>query len=330
MVCSRFHSHEGALIFSANEYTGYNFGHDEWDYSTQQFRKYLWARNPNTYRRMPTSFGPMPGPRLDFEGNTRDGANATFTTASIKFKTSRTVLQNLFATSEFKFSSPATLTHATFSVTTLGNLDWLGGRGYSHFGLYIHGVEYCGKYGKTLRGSYLPILFENLADPILSGRDELGMPKVWSDLNIQSGEEKQDWSMQASWHESKFCKMRIDGLEVTQDQNKPSLSSPPEDQGLLWHKEIPQTRPASSMPRQADVTYTVLLPDVEEARVKKQVMKSWKGKGTIRFDKLDWKALPTLHHIVARLEEIPVYEVLEAKVVHGKGMSDVRSAQRVE
>jgi hypothetical protein len=50
----------------------------------------------------------------------------------------------------------------------------------------------------------------------------------------------------------------------------------------------------------------------------------------ISFDALDWKALPTLHHIVERLKEVPMYEVVEAQIVEGTGVSDVSSVLRLE
>lgn len=35
------------------------------------------------------------------------------------------------------------------------------------------------------------------------------------------------------------------------------------------------------------------------------------------IDGLDWERLPTLHHVVLKLAEIPIYEVIEAQVVEG-------------
>lgn len=37
--------------FLVRENTNYNFGHDEWDYSTQELRKWTWARKPSMYWR---------------------------------------------------------------------------------------------------------------------------------------------------------------------------------------------------------------------------------------------------------------------------------------
>lgn len=49
----------------------------------------------------------------------------------------------------------------------------------------------------------------------------------------------------------------------------------------------------------------------------------------LHIDGLDWSQLPTLHHIISRLVEIPIYEVVEAGVVEGEGVSDLSSAKGV-
>lgn len=316
----------------ASRFTNFNFGHDEWHASSQALRKWEWENNKGLLWRMPISFGPMPGPRQDFHGRPRDGTNATFSTASVKFKTSRTVLQNLFPTDKLQFAAPDTMVYATFSATQLGNLEWLGGRGYSHFGLYIHGVQYTRSDGSTLIGTYLPVLFENLADPILSGREELGFPKLFADLGVAAAE--QSWKLDAGWMGSSFGSMALADLEDTQT-NTPSTSDVfpplPKDEGLLFHKYIAATAQVGSEQRgQADVEYTAFLPNAEDARtVERRVQRTrYAASAEIKFDALDWKALPTLHHVVGRLAEVPVIEVVEAKLVEGLGVSDVSSVRR--
>lgn len=164
----------------------YIYGHDEFDHSTQILRKYLWAKNPRMYWRQPIVFGPMPGPRQDFYGRDRAAKSlrSTFKTASIRFRTSRTLLQNLLPNESYSFSSPGTIAYASFSQTTLNGMDWLGGGGYRHLGLYIEGVQYKKANGEVVKGTYMPILFESLADPIVSGREELGMPKLYTAIDV--------------------------------------------------------------------------------------------------------------------------------------------------
>ncbi|KAJ4374154.1 hypothetical protein N0V83_002895 [Neocucurbitaria cava] len=318
----------------ATRFTNFNFGHDEWDYSTQVLRKWQWESRKGLLWRMPTAFGPMPGPRQNFEGRQRDGEKGGFTTVSLKFKTSRTVLQNLLPTERLQFAAADTVVYVTFAITQLSNLEWLGGRGYSHFGLYIHGVQYTKANGGTLTGTYLPILFENLADPILSGREELGFPKLFADLELKK--DGATWTLEASWMSSKFCSMTLSDVQepvVVKGQSPTPTPPLPKDEGLFFHKYIPSTGNLGSTERgQADIEYTAFLPGDEDAKIVERkierIMKA--SSASINFDALDWKALPTLHHIVHRLKEIPVYEVVEAKIVEGTGVSDVSPARRIE
>jgi hypothetical protein len=206
---------EGRSSFNMMEYTNYNFGHDEYDNASQRLREWKWSRQPASYRRMPLAFGPMPGPRQNHEGQVRNGAIAKFVTASMKIKTSRTVLQNLFppGSAGWSFSSPGTVAYCSFSQTTLDRMEWLGGKGYNHFGLYIHGVQYRAENGSKTTGVYLPILFESLTDPIVSGREELGMPKLFSDIEVSQTEES--YSIKASWRGAVWGTLDLQGLQPT-------------------------------------------------------------------------------------------------------------------
>jgi len=115
---------------------------------------------------MPIAFGPMPGPRQKHDGSIQAHGRETFRTGIIKFKSSKTFLQGLFPTTKFSWQTPGTIAFCTWFCNTIDNMQWLGGSGYSFTGLYIHGVKYTLEDGTTREGSYLPILWENLADPV--------------------------------------------------------------------------------------------------------------------------------------------------------------------
>jgi acetoacetate decarboxylase len=234
-------------------------------------------------------------------------------------------------TEKLKFAVADTAAYATFAVTQLDNLDWLGGRGYVHFGLYIHGVQYTKESGDTVIGTYLPVLFENLADPILSGREELGFPKLYCELDVKK--DGQQYTLDAGWMSSKFCKLTFSDLKEHTATDGDVPAQPSKEEGMFFHKYIPATSNFGSKERgQADVEYTAFLPNDEGASaVEKKITKTMKASSAdLKFDALDWKALPTLHHIVERLQEIPVYEVVEAKIIEGTGVGDVSAARRVE
>ncbi|VZH94270.1 unnamed protein product [Fusarium fujikuroi] len=307
-------------------YTNFNLGHDEWDNSTNRFRKWDWARKPHLYWRMPVSFGPFPGPRQTFTGEARNATNSTFTTASIKFKTSRTLLQNLFPSTSFRFKSPGTVAYASFSQTTLNKMEWLGGSGYRHIGLYIHGVQYVQKDGTVRDGTFLPILWESLTDPIVSGREELGMPKLYCSIDIWK--RVNSYRIQTGWQGVNFGSFTLEGLrEVDSGSSKGTIGGE-DDEGIFAYKYIPKVGDRGK----ADVEHATFVPHAEESKVvPSKVLRVFTAdKASFEFDPHDWEALPTLHHVVSRLAEVPVYEILGAKVVEGVGVPDVSSARRID
>lgn len=311
------------------EFVAYNYGHDEWHSSTHALKKHLWSRNP-TILRQPLSFGPHVSPRQDHLGRPIPSAHTQFTTHSVRFKTSATYLRTLFPTPSFRFSSPGTVAEASFQCTQLNGLDWLGGRGYNYFGLWIHGVEYVKKDGSIVSGSFLPILIENLADPIITGREELGMPKVFCDIDV---EEKRDvTTVRCSWRGTEFASMTIDGFRdpaanggTTVDETPEKPSGPP-DNGLLVYRYVP----AVGQPGVADAEYPVFI-DKHLASTERVVEKTQRASaGRVEVQAGNWESLPTLHHITAGLAEVPVYEVLEAKTEEGRGVEDLSQARRLE
>lgn len=314
---------DGKPQVDIQKYTVYNFGHDEWHHSQKALKDWQKAKNPSVYWRMPLAFGPAPGPRQDAYGNPHPSTHQTFSTASIKFKTSRTFLQNLFPTSSFTFKSPGTVAFASFSVTTLDKMAWLGGGGYNHFGFYIHGVQYKRRDGTTVDGTYIPVLFENLTDPIVTGRDELGMPKIYCEIDIERS--TKSYNMQASWRDANFVSINIVDLELA---DRGSSATGSEQENELVYKYIP----AVGEKGKADCEYAVVLPHAEEAKKVPSVITSVMTAKTasITFRKLDRERLPTLYHVVETLSEIPIYEVLGAKFVEGLGVRDIASARRIE
>ncbi|EEU34458.1 uncharacterized protein NECHADRAFT_44489 [Fusarium vanettenii 77-13-4] len=312
--------------FDMMEYTNYNMGHDEWDYSTNRFRKWDWAQKPHLYWRMPISFGPFPGPRQTFKGKPRVATHSTFTTASVKFKTSRTVLQNLFPSSSFRFKSPGTVAYASVSQTTLNKMEWLGGSGYRHIGLYIHGVQYVQKDGTVLNGTFLPLLFESLTDPIVSGREELGMPKLYCSVDIWR--RTNSYRVQTGWQGVQFGSLTLDGLREADLSSSKGTIGGEDDDGIFAYKYIPKVGERG----QADVEHATFVPHAEESKVvPSKVQRIFTAdKASFEFDPHDWEALPTLHHVISRLAEIPIYEVIGGKVVEGVGVPDVSSARRID
>lgn len=321
------------------EYQKYNFGHDAHDFATNKLRQHLASQDPTLRFRSPFGFGPSPGPRrpLGMQPSHSDiqrlrkAKPETSETISVRFKSSRTYLENLLPAG-FAFTSPGTLASASISTTTLDGMTWLGGGGYSHSGLYLHGVNYTKSDGSKIFGTFLAVLFENSADPILTGREELGMPKIFCDITAHT--DGNGASVALEWRGARFGEIKMSGLSTPQPpiangeppQRMPGPPPPPPEQGLFSHRYVP----AVGKPGQADADYAVFIPTTVPEDGQKEAQALVTTNATICFEERDWQSLPTLHHVAQGLADLPIYGIEEAKVVKAEGVSDVSGAVRIE
>lgn len=335
--------------FNIMEFTKYNYGFSEWHNSTRALKEHLWAKSGPTYLRQPLSFGPMTSPRQDHYGRLIPSDKSRYTTHSLRFRTSATYLQTLFPTKAFSFASAGTVAEASFQCTQLDEMGWLGGGGYNYFGLWIHGVQYEKKDGSKIVGSFLPVLLENLSDPITTGREEIGMPKLYCEINVTRDETSS--RVTCGWRDAKFLTMALDNLSdiakendanggsdgqtpapligpPTGPPNGPPGGPPPKpvEEGLLVYKYVP----AVGKKGIADAEYAVFIPSKTATTTRIADMTVRSATGTIEADAGDWETLPTLHHIAEGLAEVPIYGVIEAKIEEGHGVEDLSQAERVE
>ncbi|KAF1738060.1 3-hydroxybenzoate 6-hydroxylase [Beauveria bassiana] len=308
----------GKKVDRMTELIQINCGYDEHHNSIHMLR--IWENSNNNPKRwrMPVSFGPASGPRQSLLGSARRWSNkgSSFVSRTIKFKTSRTLLQNLLPNSSFSFQSPDSVAFASYVHTSLQNLDWLGGKGYDYVAFLLHGIMYRKKDGSTVTGSFVAVMWENLTDPILTGREELGCPKLFCDIGVQQN--ASSYLMEASWAGgAPFLKLQMEGMRDKQ------VSEAGDDGALFFYKYIP----ATGRPGVADVAYPVCVPNpicrtinrVQTART-----------ANVIFDPLNEERLPTLNHIVGRLAEIPLFELAEATVAEGVDVQDLSTAYRIE
>ncbi|KAL2194208.1 hypothetical protein P885DRAFT_71530 [Corynascus similis CBS 632.67] len=318
------------------EFMKYHFEHDEWHNSTRALRELLWTRNGPVHRRAPLSFGSTPSPRQDHYGRPILDRDSHFTTYTVRFRTSATYLKTLFPTPEFSFFSPGTVAEASFRCTELRNLAWLGKGGYKYLGLWVHGVQYTRKDGSKVHGSFLTVLLGSLADPVISGREELGMPKLFADIEIKKAESSA--SVECSWGGQRFLHLHLDGLQEAADNRAEPEADPqasfgphgfhkPKEAGTLFYRYVP----AVGKPGEADAAYAVLVRERDGGEATRTVKKTYLGQDC-QFELTvgDWSSLPTLHHVAVCLSEIPIYGTVAIRAEDGVGQDDFVNAERIE
>ncbi|KAK0853511.1 hypothetical protein LTR03_002775 [Friedmanniomyces endolithicus] len=300
------------------DFLEYGSSHDEYYASRKILRDHLSNRPSIEPRwRSPLGFGFLQGPRQDLLGRSHGESlrQSTSKEASIRFTTSATVLRCLFPSDRYSFKTRDTVQNATLTLQTLDRLAWLGGGGYSLLAFYIHGVCYQEADGELVEGKYCPVMIENLADPIITGREELGIPKVFSDIDI----DRSGTSLRATvaWRGTTWAELRWSELSQPETPgHSPTPFTTPED--LLVHKLIPSSGKSGA----ADADYPVLIRTKPES----SRIVSWQDcrpeNASFSFVNAGVKALPTLSNIAEALAEVPVYSTVSVSVVKTEGVSD--------
>ena len=258
--------------------------------------------------RMPLHFGLAAGPRQDLEGNRHDTVTSPdAVSAWVRFAADADwVAHHLPPGFE-----PAAVPDLTFEVRNLTNISWLAGRGYS-----IVTVATAARWvggDEPLDGRFQLVLWENQADPIITGREEVGYSKMFADItDIERVDDSA--SATASWFGFPFLRLRVDELRPIDVTD--SARQMPSGPGFHW-KYIPKTGTWG----EADASYPVVTPTTGGSRV---VTEALAGTGTVVVERATWEQLPTLVHIVNTLADLELGDCLSAGLTRSTGHKDLR------
>ncbi|MGO4740324.1 acetoacetate decarboxylase family protein [Bosea sp. 2KB_26] len=136
----------------------------------------------------------------------------------------------------------------TIEIGYMTDIGWLAGRGYNMCDVRFEAV-YEGK-GEPIYGTLVLARWENLADPIVSGREELGHNKIYCEIPEMRTLDG-NFMATMSWLSTPFLDVSLSDLI---DHSAPSRD--PRHAGMLSYKYIPKTGEW----RQYDVGYATLSP----------------------------------------------------------------------
>ena len=305
-------------MFPGREHALYALSHDETHASAQLLREHLWQNVAGGWRQ-PLAFGPFPV----------FGGGQTGATISVKFKTSATLLRTLFPNASYAFFEKDTVAVAGFSIRSHGKAGLVG----SHQVFFeVHGVSYTKSDGSRLQGRYVPIMLEDSADAISVSRETYGLPSVFSDVDVDDTS-PESVRVTLSWKGVKWASLWLKDLKQEAVSPGPLPTGSFADAGAFVHKYIPHTagRPSKD---EVDAEYDILLSDYPSALTGVVDLSDMNGTTMPRpHDRLCTSSsnagfeimlhhndkLPTLHHVVSRLRELPVFSIVEATVFDAGG-----------
>lgn len=252
--------------------------------------------------RMPTHFGPAPGPRqIPAEANADPTRSPRKTLISASFLTEASALERHIPERFALVGEPV----VTVEFHYMTDIDWLAGRGYTMIHVWWP-VMFKGERDQAV-GRFLAVMWENLADPIITGRGEIGQPKLFADIperRLADG----TYHCEASWMAFKFL-----DLEVTEVVEPALATSPgPQMEGTLMLKYVPRTGAWG----EADICQVSFTPALTPGLT---VESRKAAKGSVAFHRATWRDLPTMYHVVNALSDLPVLSSRGASIATTRG-----------
>lgn len=243
---------------------------------------------------MPAHFGPRPvSPKSS--GWYRD-----VTIMAIPFLTDRDRLA-AYLPEPYEVAEEAVVT-VTYACNR--EVDWLAGHGYNLIGVNAAAV-FRGEE-ETLAGNYTLVMWENLADPILTGRELQGIPKIYADIQDHSVIDG-DWHTTAAHFGHRILDMSVTGLREPTSEEVEAYTRA--DEG----RDNPMA--LRYFPGISGFGHSVIEPTTFPSET--ILSETFVGKGTLDWNHLSWEQNPTQCHIVNALADLPVLAYLPALVARG-------------
>ena len=241
----------------------------------------MFTFKPNAEYHMPAFFGPRPGSVA-----TRRYNNVT--NIMVCYLTDPEILAK-YIPAPFVVGE---LPMITVTYTCAKEVDWLAGRGYNMVGVNA-AVKFAGEEDQ-LEGYLTLVMWENLADPILTGREIKGVPKIYADIpdhQVIGGE----WQANASHFSNRIMEIKARDLKaLSAAQIAENIKSMENKNNAMGWKYIPNADGVG-----AALSHPVLFPTEAE------FSEFWVGTGEVNWEHLTWEQNPTQFHIVNALADLP-------------------------
>src|SRR4030042_1090720 len=183
-------------------------------------------------------------------------------------------------------------------------VDFMSGRGYNIVGVNLAAV-FNGKKDH-FAGSYAAVLWENDALPIITGREQLGAPKLYADIPDPQ-QEGDNWRFHCSLYGTRLVEGEIRNTTPADDTVCQQIEQMAKENTWMGWKYIPKadhTGPELSFP-----TVIPTRPTVRQA---------WLGKGSHRFLDTSFESAPTSDYVMQGLHKLVVREYRAAVITKGK------------
>jgi acetoacetate decarboxylase len=174
-------------------------------------------------------------------------------------------------------------------------VEWMAGSSYN---LIEVGVD----------GLYILVLWENKTHPIIGGREETGIPKIYADIE-DLHKIQQNYFTNASYEGNTFLRLELLGTQPVDAQKLAEMKAQLAERVIFGWRYIPKVGGPG-----ADLSQFILYPQGSE------INSAWIGKGTVQWTVLTWEQNPLQYNSIQALAELPIIDMAPAVMVQCVGI----------
>lgn len=164
-------------------------------------------------------------------------------------------------------------------------------------------VKYKGK-SEEIAGDYALVVWENKTCPIIGGREEDGVPKIFADIACER-HVGDHWFTAASYESCTFLQIDINKKNELSGEDINNMNRNLKINLFGW-RYLPNLGKGGAALSQA-----TLYPQEMYAK------QAWNAEGSIRWTKLTSEQHPLQHHIIEALANLPVLKYANAMLLKG-------------
>ena len=184
-------------------------------------------------------------------------------------------------------------------------IEWMAGSSYNLIEVGVP-ARFQGQHDRV-DGQFALVVWENKTAPILGGREQTGIPKIYADIE-DLHKIQQNYFTNASFEGNTFLRLEMMGAQPVDEPQLAEIKAHSAEKACFGWRYIPKVGGPG-----ADLSQPILYPQSLE------VNSAWIGKGTVQWTQLKWEQNPSQWHIIKALAELPVIKLAPAIMVKGVG-----------
>ena len=214
---------------------------------------------------------------------------------TVKYKTDQEALLQ-YIPEDFDLREPI----VSVQFSNCRDVAWMAGGEYRLIQVTAP-VKYMGN-SEELSGDYALVVWENKTCPIIGGREEDGVPKVFADIANERHVDDH-WFTAASYESYTFLKIDFNKKDEVSPKDIEKLNEHPKVNLFGW-RYMPNLGKGG-----ATLSHATLYP--QEMNVKQ----AWLGEGSLQWTKLTPEQHPLQSHIIKALADLPIVQYTNAMMV---------------